>query len=177
MITAFEPDPVTFKILQRNIKNNQINNVTCINTALSNSTKTTSSFFINTSQPGALQMSTTHRWDNYEQKITVSSSKLSKFIKNINTKIDLIKMDIEGMETEVINDLFNSNYLKNTDNIIIEYHHHILPNIDKFSQILLQLEKSNFAYQLTTNIVHLPFSKNYFQDIMLYAYQKTNCLA
>jgi FkbM family methyltransferase len=70
----------------------------------------------------------THHNMNEEE---VDVVKMSDFIKNLNVdNIDLIKMDIEGVEYDVIDDMSDDNILK-CKKYIIEYHWALTKNISK----------------------------------------------
>ncbi len=170
-ITAIEADPTTYSVLVKNIEtNNMLNRVNCINTAISNRKKKQITFYINDNEAGSLQMSTLpDRVDN-KRKILVSASTLTSVIRKIKNKVDLLKIDIEGLEMKVLNELQTQNF-RNIDHFIIEYHHHINPAEATFSKLLNILETNNFNYQLSTNKLHFPFKKGTYEDILVWAYK------
>lgn len=55
--------------------------------------------------------------------------------------------------------------------MVIEYHHHIVRDLDIFSKLLRILEDAGFGYQIESNLQRPLISKQ-FQDILIYAYQK-----
>lgn len=59
------------------------------------------------------------------------------------SKIDMLKIDIEGAEYEVLKDCANS--LNNVENIFIEYHSYVT-SAQKLSEIISILEKNHFRY-------------------------------
>jgi len=59
------------------------------------------------------------------------------------SRIDMLKMDIEGAENDVILDCGNS--LKIVSNIFIEYHSYTNSQ-QKLSKLLTVLEQNNFRY-------------------------------
>ena len=81
-------------------------------------------------------------------------------------------MDIEGAETSVIRDLSENKKIELINEMVIEYHHHIIKGIDNLSEMLSILELNNFGYQ-----INAPFRggydyRNKFQDMLIYAYRK-----
>lgn len=54
--------------------------------------------------------------------------------------------------------------------MVMEYHHHMEPT-DRLAAMLGILEENGFGYQIHS-LVKMPFRKNEYQDVMIYAYQK-----
>lgn len=169
-IYAFEPDRETFKILKANIEKNKFNNVYLNEIALANKVGKVN-LYIDNENPGNLTMSIIKNRLPLNE-IKVNSSKLSSFIKS--KKIDLIKMDIEGAESEVIKDLVSAKKLNQVNELILEYHHLIGDDSANFSNLLFMLEKNDFKYRIKADTMLL-YQKFVFQDILVYAYKsKTN---
>ena len=80
----------------------------------------------------------------------------------------MIKIDIEGAESEVIRDLVLSNKIKNSKRYIIEYHHKI--NFKKFSlaDFIKNFEDFSFEYNLKTSFNYI----GEFQNVLLYFYNE-----
>ncbi len=143
-IIAFEPNPDAFYLLEKNIANNNLKNIETKNYALSN--KTDSIDFYSNGHKGSLIASTIkERGGN--NRITVKSEKLSAYI-NENT-FDLIKMDIEGAEEEVIDELYLSNKIKYSIRYIIEYHHRIDSKKTSLAMFLKKFEDSGFSFNIS----------------------------
>ncbi|MFH1644226.1 MAG: FkbM family methyltransferase, partial [bacterium] len=114
--------------------------------------------------PGNIISSTQNKvGDKFEE---VETTLLSSYI---NQKVDFLKMDIEGAETLVFQDLKNNDKLKYINEMIIEYHHTLKEN--GLSKLLKALEKNNFVYQISSNL-KTPFEKNNYQVFLIHAYQK-----
>lgn len=97
-VYAFEPDPKNFQILKKNIVANDCQNVILVNKAVTKSSATVR-LYINEQNTGD------HRiYDSKDGRlyISVDSISLDEFFKNIKTKVNLIKMDIQGAEFGVI---------------------------------------------------------------------------
>ena len=154
-----------FNILDYNVYNNNLKNVKLNNKALSN-TKGKTIFYIDHNIPGYGRSSIIERkgLKGYKE---VDSVILSDYI---NQRVDFLKLDVEGAEEFVIEELFEKNKLKLIREMIIEYHHHINEEKDKLSKILYILEQGGFGYQITAT--SQGYIKKQFQDILIYAYQK-----
>ena len=164
-ITAFEPDPASYKLLTKNIKDNAIKKITTYNVALANKVGSIP-FYVDPSVDGSLTMSLFAK--RQQKKILVKVNRLSHYIKQ---KVDLLKMDIEGAELDVLADLAYSKKISFIDNMIIEYHHHINVNINNLSQLLTLLEKAEFGYQIQAKY-STPFQRKQYQDCLIFAYKK-----
>lgn len=144
-IISFEPDLDAYECLVKNIKQNAITNIETHNKALS-STECTLKLNYDKERPGSIKNSTEDITSiSYRE---VPAVKLSNYI---NKTVDFIKMDIEGAETSVIEELDTSGKLKYIKHIILEYHHHIGAKKDCLSVILNILEKNNFSYQFISS--------------------------
>lgn len=62
-----------------------------------------------------------------DRKIQVKTISLSNFLKKHEDN-DLIKMDIEGLEYEVVKDLVKKELIQKYPELIIEYHHNFSKN-------------------------------------------------
>lgn len=108
-IIGFEPDPQVFSCLKENIGRNKLINVDVLNYGVGlNSGQIV--FYADGSDGGS-------RFGEGNNKTSVSIVKLSDYI---TEPVDLIKMNIEGMEGEVIEELEPKMHLVNE--FIIEYH-------------------------------------------------------
>src|SRR3989338_3208429 len=169
IIYAFEPDPETFILLKKNVRQNKLKNVHLFNTAISN-VNVKIDFFIDSKNPGSLIMSS-RRERMPKDLITVDSITLSSFIQDKKIqRIDFLKIDIEGAEEEAIQDLSNKDQLKKLNKMVIEYHHKISGYKSNLSRFVRYFEKNGFEYQINAKCVPVN-SENKFQDILLYLYK------
>jgi len=160
-ITVFEPDSKIFSILEKNMKNNLISNVTLVNAGLGK-TEGITSFYSDGSDGGSM-------FKNGDvKKNEVKVVKLSDYL---TEKIDLLKMNIEGMEGDVFEEIEHK--LDIVREIIFEYHafEELPQNLGKILNIL---DRLNFKYLVTdaTNAkIPVPFSlnKNYRHFNLVYA--------
>jgi hypothetical protein len=85
----------------------------------------------------------------------------------------LLKLDVEGAELGILEDLVETGKLSFVDQIIMEYHHHIEPDEDRLGQFLSLLEQNGFGYELRAPL-DLPFPKGRQHNFMMYAYRKAS---
>lgn len=165
-IIGFEPDDNAFSCLEKNIKDNNLQSVEVYMKAVSGS-EGVMDFYYDPDNLGALSMSIFEERKPKQRK-SVDTVVLSKYIVE---DVDFLKIDIEGAEINVIQELSNSGKLYRIKQMVIEYHHHIVSDQDVLSTFLNILESAGFGYQI---IGHhsLPFTGFKFQDILIYAYQK-----
>jgi FkbM family methyltransferase len=132
-ITAFEADPKIADILAQNLEQNKLVDITVIPKAvwinndgveISSEGADASSIYLN------------------NNKIKIESIRLKDLV-NREKKIDLIKMDIEGAETDVLRDCKEELYKIN--NIFVEFHSFI-NNKQSLDEILDIFEVSGFRY-------------------------------
>ena len=166
-VLAVEPDPEAFRMLQRNVSDNRWQNVTLYNSAVAG-TDGTIDLYVSSENPGDLGTSTIPQ-EHLPQRLVVPSICLSTLIGD--KEVDFLKLDIEGSEMEVIEELERSGALRRVRRMVIEYHHHIAGRADCLSQMLSILERSGFGYQM--KCLDLNFQEpGGFQVIWICAYNK-----
>ena len=169
-IIGFEPEESTYALLEKNIASNDFKEVQLHQVALGMEDATIS-FFVDPETPGSLAMSTI-RSRSLNKEIVVRQRKLSTYI---DREVDLLKLDVEGAELAVLQDLVSTGTITRINQMIVEYHHNIHKSQEAFSSFLGQLEKSGFGYQISTSY---PNSERalwdpIFQDVLVYAYRKS----
>ncbi|MBN1568286.1 MAG: FkbM family methyltransferase [Acidobacteria bacterium] len=160
-VVGFEPAPGTFQLLSENIRQNGLKNVVLYKKAVGNregkatfygDDSVTSSLFEGRNPGGA-----------YEVDIV----KLSDYM---DRPVNFLKLDVEGAESLVFEDLVAASKMRMIQYMTIEYHHHTEKNVDQLSGFLKMLEDNNFGYQLQTSPD--PFRNESYQDVMIFAYRK-----
>lgn len=147
-IDVFEPDNTNFSILKNNVESNQLKGVNIYNLALSDKSGTISLYERTDVEGGDIGVSLSKSFrQNYHsenlKEINVKSDKLSHYIES---SIDLLKIDIEGSEGKVVDELRKSGKLKKIKNISMEFHS-IREN--PLSKMLLNLEVSSHVYDIS----------------------------
>ena len=101
-IIAFEPDPENFRLLQANVATNRLEGVELLNVAIS-ARRGTARFFGDFSDPAPMASAHSLReeWGTQrsDQWILVNTVPLADYLAE---PVDYLKLDIEGMETEVM---------------------------------------------------------------------------
>lgn len=150
-IVAFEPNPESFRCLKLNIEVNQISGVEIHNAALSGvagmiSFYTSSDMRIADIGASAVKKHVHHYHSSKGEVIEnkVESKALSPFI---DKQVDLLKLDIEGSEGGVFNEISDKFHLINHS--VMEYHYHFRDDENRLSDIISTLEKNDHAYTIS----------------------------
>lgn len=136
IILSFEPNPISFEILNENIANNGLKDITSVNKAISSSDCVKTLYIDNTNENWNSNSSLLEKsWSGRENSkpINVSCTRLDTYIKDIET-IDMLKIDTEGTELDILNS--HKNILNRVENISVEYHPNKRNRIDKLIAIL-----------------------------------------
>ena len=133
-IIAFEPDKKAFKSLLKNVEANNLTNVKCLNKAISDK-EGYAEFNTNEIISGSII-----REKNLRTKYSVETTTLKKFLEE---KIDFLKVDIEGSEKFIFNDLKDS--IGNIKFLFLEYHSFIHEN-QYLAKFLDLFERNGFRY-------------------------------
>lgn len=110
-ILAFEPDGTVFEVLQQNVKSMGVQDVELINQAVLN-TEGTVNFYSDGTDAGSIMQG-----NSKGKLVQVQATRLRSYL---TTKVDFLKLDIEGSESLVLQDC--ADLLGNVDKIFIEYH-------------------------------------------------------
>ena len=182
-ILAFEPDDATFKLLEKNMAGNSLKDVTICNCAL-HSRDGDIDFYYDANLAGSLLMSTCKRDDTsftdaiQDSLSSVGMPRTCKRVKGvllssyITEPVDLLKMDIEGSEHVVIDELARSGKLRLIKRIVIEYHHNMRPDEPGLAGFLGVLEQNRFGYQISANHPNFNAGTGKFQNIIIFAYNQ-----
>ena len=137
-IIAFEPDRQVFKVLQSNLRRLHLANIQLIEKALWSS-ETTLEFAAEGADGGRLGSNPAAA-----QTYTVQTTRLRDYLRR---RVDLLKIDIEGAETEVIKDC--QALLSNVANLFVEYHS-MAGQPQSLPQLLNILSESGFRLHIST---------------------------
>lgn len=149
-ITAFEPDPKVYKTLKSNIKQHGYTDTHLIPKGVW-STSGMLSFFQEGSDGGFI---TDEEPGTDKQIISIPVVRLKDYL---NSKIDMLKIDIEGAEVEVLNDCREA--LGTVENLFIEYHSYV--NREQLLDELLNIIRTaGFRFHIQPELVaSRPFVK------------------
>jgi FkbM family methyltransferase len=167
-VLGFEPDPETFELLTRNVEANRLAGVRIRNEALYDG-RTELELFGDPSVPGSPQMTTSRNRLAGAAK-RVPATRLSE---HVTEPVDFLKVDIEGAERVVLDELAEAGKLPLVGRMAIEYHHHMEPGEDGLAGLLATLERGGFGYQLEARLGGTPGRlAGRFQNVLVHAYRK-----
>lgn len=162
-ITSFEPNPACFALLQRHIAENRLAEVTALQAACGPGEGEISFF----SSPGFSPTGSIHASrGGGAQEIKVRLVRLSD---HITSPVDLLKLDIEGAEQGVLDDLVSSGKIASIRRMVIEYHHRIGGSAPALGTFLRQIEDAGFTYDIAAPLKPTARFSGTFQDVMIYA--------
>lgn len=138
-VIAFEPNEKVFGILQRNVSGNHWEGVTLYNYALSENAGTAIFYVQKSGMAGSLTKRNQEGITDKVDTVSVNTVVLNDYISG---HIDLLKMDIEGAETVVIEKMGDK--LLNVSNIFVEFHEGRLKGNNSIAKILNILERYGF---------------------------------
>jgi FkbM family methyltransferase len=137
-IVAIEPDIFIFDILKYNIDLFEYSNIKLVKRALWN-VNTVLKFHSEGADGGRISTLL-----DTKKVINVQTDRLYKYL---DKKVDFLKMDIEGAEYKVLED--SKEYLKNVQNIFVEYHSFIEKD-QELPELLDLLRNAGFRLSINT---------------------------
>lgn len=165
-VYTFEPLESNIRLLKRNIALNKLGKcITVIPTTLSNQTNNTLDFYIPRSKRNVCMVGSLAALHRQGISIKVRNMRLDDYWQNINKKIGLIKIDVEGAELEVLKGAREilSRY---KPSLLIEVHGQFLNQFQASIDILEQFLKS-YGYKQEQKIEGYSFNSSYFQALFL----------
>jgi FkbM family methyltransferase len=139
-IYALEPEPANALVLAKHLKANHIGEVKIFQQALAGKSGKREFYVSNDTHDHSLI-----KPGEFKAKITVNALSLSDFLQEHKlNKISLLKMDIEGGEYEVLENLAKADWAK-LDNILLEYHD--MPN-KNHNQLADLIRQNGFSLEI-----------------------------
>jgi FkbM family methyltransferase len=168
-VLAFEPNAQNFALLEKNASANGWTNISLYPVGL-HRTAGELEFFDYNANPGSLsggfwQLAGT---EPVGPPVVVPTVRLSSYL---DETVDLLKLDVEGSEMAILEELVEAAKLTLVRRIIGEYHHHVQPGDDGLGRFLTILETSGFSYHLCAPLP-LPFPEGEMQNILFSAYHR-----
>lgn len=175
-VRAFEANPAVYACLQNNVVQNGLANVELHNQALANRSGSLD-LYIDARDPGSLISSLKpERLVGRNREFRAHQVEAVLLSDQIDREVDFLKLDIEGCEMEIIAELAATKKLGYIKQMAVEYHHHMSPDQDQLSSLLLCLEANGFGYQIEANC-DSPERAGQEQDLLIFAYRKNSKLA
>ncbi len=169
-ITVFEALPENVKILRENIKKNNLKNIDVIEKAVGG--KNGKIIIRGSKRAASISQNFVNKQNNsvgsgiVGEEIKVKLTTLSQYVKN---EVDLLKIDIEGAECDVLNELSKEDRLKNINCIAMEYHF-FSENENLLVDILNLLKSSKFKIVCNSDFKNLrSFPKREYYNFMIFA--------
>ena len=150
-IVAFEPDLQNFKTLTKNIESQNWQDIELRNEAIWKENGTLS--FKNDGTLGSkLEASNNGNESGYT---TVKTARLKDLL---ISKVDFVKLDIEGAEYEVLKDC--EDYLSNIEYLFIEFHGYF-NKMYELTEILDMVQRNGFSFYIkeATSVYETPFNR------------------
>lgn len=141
-VYAFEPNPYVFRILKERFQNND--NVICLPQGVFDKNCRQRLYFHKNSDADEVYWSQgTSLLDfkgnvNKKKFIEVELIDLSEFIEKLGQRIKLLKLDVEGVEYEILNKLIDTKIYNLIDLILVETHEKKIPELHSKHQALLE---------------------------------------
>jgi FkbM family methyltransferase len=156
-ILCFEPDPNEWQMLNKNIQANQLGDINTINAAVSGKEGTIDFFGeFDVEAPDARGNSIISTWGMQRVTSTVKKVKAVKLSSYISSEVDFLKLDIEGAEQQVLQELGDKLHYVNEINMKV----HVadgLNEVNSLENIIELLGEYNFSCKVEyINIDVLP---------------------
>lgn len=133
-IIGFEPDPEIFEILQENVRKNKLDDVTLVNAGLG-AEDGTALFVADHSAGGRVS----------SKEDSTSSVKIQRLSSSIDRPVDFLKLNIEGEELPVLEELEAAGKLAKVKQLVLEYHGWANGE-QRLGPLLTLLDRNEFRY-------------------------------
>lgn len=152
LVVSVEGLPQNYKILENNIRLNNLNNVKTYNFFVTNKLIKNNEmrFKKNSTDPYfEIKKLNSNLLEDIENDYdVVPVIKLSNFLNKIKFNPDIIFMDIEGFEVDVLEDLNENYFHKKKPNIVFEVHHYFYKNNKNLEYLKSILHSANYNVRL-----------------------------
>jgi len=142
-ILCFEPATSCFQLLERNIRHNRIEGVDLVHAACGRNQGEITLFL---PQDQSLANSSHKQWDGAHATEKARVVRLSDYI---DQRVDLLKMNVEGAEWEIMDDLISTGKLRQVDNLMVAYHHRMTSPEVRLAEFLRLFQENGYVYQLS----------------------------
>jgi len=150
-VYAFEPNPYAFEALQRRFAGRP--NVRCIQAGVFVRDETTRLYLHENSDQDELYWSTGSsllafkknvRADKY---VEVPVIDLCAFIRSLNARVRVLKMDVEGVECPILKKLMETGLIHQIDHLFVETHDHKIPALkSQTDEIRTLVQERNLSH-------------------------------
>lgn len=149
-VIAFEAARRNYELLVRNVDDNNLKDVQVVFGALGTETGTRTLFF-NTRNPGGSTMHADVANSKREKAFTAEEVPALRLSDYITEPVDLLKLDVEGGEGEILEDLEERGVLGHIKEIVMEYHANESNPANALVALLERLERGHFKVIIYDN--------------------------
>jgi len=168
-VEAIEPGPAAFSFLRENVESGGLADVRLHAVALG-SAEGSATLRLPELKSASVHASLVGRSGSDSAEVVVDVCRLSRIIAGRN--VDLLKIDIEGYEGIVIDELVASGAIRHVRAMVIEYTHGLAPH-GTGSRLLEVLDENGFEYEfLTQETSWRRHGRGSAQDVLLFAERK-----
>ncbi len=150
VVTSFEPNPHTFEVLKRNLERNTFS-VELYNAGVAGEAGEMT-IYTDSEDVSSQSASATKHLTNKERPLEALQVKMLTLSSFINEQIDVVKLDIEGAEGEVLDELAANGKLSLIKKLFIEYHFDGENTMYPLGRMLTRLDEAGFKYVIETGI-------------------------
>lgn len=171
-VLCFEPNPAARAVLEKNIEANKWGDDVIVFPYALGKEKGEVDFFVDDKTATSSGGSTVHFKKNKNQGLNTYTVDVDVLSHYIDTDIDFLKIDIEGNEFDVLEELAAQNKLRHVDMIQLEYHH--IPGFftRPLSQMLTLLESAGFHTFVQSNATpHNVINHDAWHTYMVFAWR------
>ncbi len=139
-VYAFEPNPWAFEILNSNFLKNP--KVHCINKGVLDKDGTFKLYLHQNAEEDQVKWSNGCSLLSYKKNVDekkfveIKVIDLNKFIENLNKKVKVLKINIEGVECRILNKLMDSGIIHKIKYVLVELHDHKIPELKEETDLL-----------------------------------------
>jgi len=149
-IVCFEPNPDAFRCLEKNVHDNGLDQVDLHEAAVSDNEGLVTFYSSESGRTADLEGSIVHSMQPGKTLSTqqVHCVRLSDYIRDT---IDMLKLDVQGAEGEVIEELSKADKLRLVNSFIIEYHDDRENEQNRLGHLLHLLENAGFSFVIRSH--------------------------
>jgi FkbM family methyltransferase len=144
-VLCFEPNPAVFRCLEQNVANNRLDRVELIEAAVALDVGSATLYSADSIEGGDLEVSLVSTMQR-AVPLTESAVRCVRLSDHIDRPVHLLKLDIQGAEGEVVEELASSGKLGLVQRIIIEYHDDQITESNRLGRLLKRLEDAGFRF-------------------------------
>ena len=145
-VYAFEPNPFAFRILNRRLSNRH--NVHCIQKGVFHQNGTQKLYLHQLSEEDEVKWSTgssllDSKGNVLKDKfVEVPVIDLNEFIMSLNSRVKVLKMDVEGVECSIIKKLVTTGVIERVDYLFVETHDHKITELKSETEELREIVRA-----------------------------------